>query len=1169
MNGWTLENGSLRESIITNLDLDVVCLAETHLKEEKTVDCAGFKAFTNNRELTHKRAPKGSGGVAILVKENVLQQYHCNVIDNTIDGILGLEMVNKFTLYKVIVYSCYLSPLNSVWGRDSDSFFNHLTAEIYKNYDADSIFVGGDFNARIGNEKDYVENVDGVNDRVELDSVKCGHGDAMLDFLKETKMMVLNGRMRAESNNFTSTSGKGRAVVDYVAIPHEDIVKMKEFKVILMADIMKTYRLQEMIGDRCKTPDHSILVVTTCSSYYREELENNLNAETYENSAANSKGQKQYDVKSIPESFMANQDWNDACQELIEELLLLTRNQNQIDLLYDKLCEQVGLEMEKHLNIRKTCYGKTRKQFKVSKPYWTAELTEMWKEMNKNEREYVKCKSPYKVVKNALKEKFTSSRRIFDKELRKSARQYNYTKLSDLENIASDNPNMFWNKIKNMGPRKSSKVPLTVKIDDQESSEINEVKQKWKDDFETLLNPKESTEFDNNAYEEAVRVKEALVAEMLNPQYESNAALNHEITVAEISKVIAGLKEKKATGPDSIANEIIKCEGFKNILWQLISFCFHNSIVPSIWKSANIKPIPKGASKDPYVPLNYRGISLISCVSKCFSIFVNNRLTKYCNEHELLAEEQNGFRTNRSCEDHIFVLNSIIENRLNEGKSTYCSFIDLEKAFDWVNRDLLLYRLMDIGIDGKLYFSIENMLNGTQSRVVLDNNVKTAWFNVASGVRQGDPLSPTLFSIFIDDLIKHLKTNCRLLQVGDCQINSLFYADDMVIMAESEKELQTLLDELNSWCHKWQVKINEEKSKIIHFRKVRAKCTEIEFKLNGSTIEKVKSYRYLGIYFDEHLKFDICIKTLAESAGRALGSIISKFKSLKNVGYKSYTKLYKCGVIPIMTYGSSVWGFKKACEIDYVHNRAMRYFLGTHKYTPILGMEGDMGWYKPCLERKIATLRLYNRICLMDDSRLTKCVFLNDVGKCKNNWASRVKLILDEVGYSNQFLLHQTVPLENVSSILKEKYEQDWKNEIIRLPKLRTFRLFKTTFGVESYVKHSLNRQSRSYMAQFRLGILPLNVEVGRYRSVPLEDRKCEFCLNDIEDETHFLMECNLYRSERKKLFEYVTQMSSHFENLTKDEKFLYLMQNNWKETAKFIQTSYDLRTREIYVKNN
>ena len=103
-------------------------------------------------------------------------------------------------------------------------------------------------------------------------------------------------------------------------------------------------------------------------------------------------------------------------------------------------------------------------------------------------------------------------------------------------------------------------------------------------------------------------------------------------------------------------------------------------------------------------------------------------------------------------------------------------------------------------------------------------------------------------------------------------------------------------------------------------------------------------------------------------------------------------------------------------------------------------------------------------------------------------------------------------------------------------------------------------------MAQFRLGILPINVEVGRYRNIPLEDRKCEFCVDDIEDETHFLMECNLYRSERKKLFEYVTQKRSHFENLTKDDKFLYLMQNNWKETAKFIQRCYDLRTREIYV---
>ena len=83
-----------------------------------------------------------------------------------------------------------------------------------------------------------------------------------------------------------------------------------------------------------------------------------------------------------------------------------------------------------------------------------------------------------------------------------------------------------------------------------------------------------------------------------------------------------------------------------------------------MWQKSIIKPIPKGSGKDPYVPLNYRGISLISCVSKVYSSLLNKRIVNFCNIRGIFPDEQNGFRSGRSCEDHIFSLSSIIKNRI-------------------------------------------------------------------------------------------------------------------------------------------------------------------------------------------------------------------------------------------------------------------------------------------------------------------------------------------------------------------------------------------------------------------------------------------------------------------------------------------------------------------------
>ena len=131
---------------------------------------------------------------------------------------------------------------------------------------------------------------------------------------------------------------------------------------------------------------------------------------------------------------------------------------------------------------------------------------------------------------------------------------------------------------------------------------------------------------------------------------------------------------------------------------------------------------------------------------------LNNRINSYTDMIGIMAEEQNGFRMGRSCEDHIFTVSTIIKNKLSSSKCTFTCFIDMQKAFDSVDRDLLFHKLISYNITGKIFWAIKSMYVNIQSCLQL-NEIFTDWFSVLNGVKQGDNLSPTLFALFINDLV--------------------------------------------------------------------------------------------------------------------------------------------------------------------------------------------------------------------------------------------------------------------------------------------------------------------------------------------------------------------------------------------------------------------------------
>ena len=320
--------------------------------------------------------------------------------------------------------------------------------------------------------------------------------------------------------------------------------------------------------------------------------------------------------------------------------------------------------------------------------------------------------------------------------------------------------------------------------------------------------------------------------------------LDRDFSLSEVRSVLSSMGAGKAAGWDTVPSEVFKHgpQCLLDLLLVLFNRVKNNGTIPSSWKRGRLVLIhKKGPTTDAF---NYRPLTILTSMSSIYTKLLNSRLTEVVEQHGLLGEIQHGFRKGRSTADCSFILNTILSKAVAHGDKTHLAFLDLQKAYDSVDRGVLWAKLKGLGFGGKFLSSIQSFYHGdfVTSSVC---GVSTKKVYLGRGVRQGCSLSPLLFALYISSMGHDLARAPQGVKLSNFRISALFFADDICLVSRTPEGLKELLALVNRHCRLLKMKLAVTKSKVLS-----ASTEDWELHEEGEvlgSLDKVLQFKYLGV----------------------------------------------------------------------------------------------------------------------------------------------------------------------------------------------------------------------------------------------------------------------------------------------------------------------------------
>ncbi|KAK3545223.1 hypothetical protein QTP70_002063 [Hemibagrus guttatus] len=410
----------------------------------------------------------------------------------------------------------------------------------------------------------------------------------------------------------------------------------------------------------------------------------------------------------------------------------------------------------------------------------------------------------------------------------------------------------FWQTVRHLRRGKQLSANTVYGGDGELLVSTGDIVGRWKEYFKDLLNPTDTP---------SVEEPEARDSEV-----------DSFITQAEVTEVVQQLLGGKAPGVDEIRPEYLKSLDVVGLSWftRLCNIAWRSGTVPLDWATGVVVPLFKKG--DRRVCSNYRGITLLSLPGKVYSRVLERRVRP------------------------------VLEGSWEFAQPVDMCFVDLEKAFDRVPCGILWEVLWEYGVRGPLLRAVRSLYNRSRSLVRIAS-CKSDLFPVHVGLRQGCPLSPVLFIVFMDRISRRSQ-GLEGVRFGDHRISSLIFADDVVLLASSGLDLQHALGRFAAECEAAGMRVSTSKSEAMVLNRKKVACT---LQVGGEVLPQVEEFKYLGVLFTSEGRMDREIDRWIGAAAAVMRSMHRSVVVKKELSRKAKLSIYQSIYALTLTYGHELW----------------------------------------------------------------------------------------------------------------------------------------------------------------------------------------------------------------------------------------------------------------------
>ena len=1114
------------EGVKTTVDSkkpDMVFLVETKRRCETTNIDINIPNYTLHEACRSDIAnDKDGGGIAVFTKVSdgiVFKRYTPDIPD-----LNAAFVANERVWVTVESQSCKTAVcglyMGCQFGDDRNADWNNT---IYQTLQHESftlrsqgyrvVFLG-DFNGHVGDNigEGIPGNTHGINP----------NGRRFLDFLKNTDTVHINGSViipgrwdtRRTSGLWTRQRGGHSSIIDYGVISAEHVDSVVDMKI-------------DDLGQFGTNSDHNWLFLNLSDKFVTQRRITNIN------------------LKKSHWNIKDDQDWSGYQNQVLNSINSL--NTNSPESLASSISSVILSALHTNIGLKSSEARKPKllppslvREFKLLRS-----LEKRWKTLNVasancNSEEVSKAESDFLEQKGRTHELF-HLHRISERP-------------SIIDQCSGNSTRALKNFWLHVSPKKkqNSEISATINptsgtvhcnLDSIRSDTEEHLLALYQGSLEKAPKPTSLSNSDHNYSsktpikppcappDHAYPIKTTQQLPHLNDsqQIDPDPAgwLNLDFSVSEVKRAVQSLNNGKAKGWDTIPNEALK--NLPDDMLSMVAVLFNkiksSGSLPNGWNRGRITLVHKYGLRE--ILGNYRPITVLISLSGLYSKVLNDRLTQVVEKHNLLGEIQNGFRKNRGGPDNSFILNTILWKAKSRKEKAHLAFLDISKAYDSVNREVLWGRLSSMGIKGEFLSSLKALYTGDCIDCMV-NGLLTRPIFLSRGLRQGCSLSPMLFALYISGVGSDITSSNVGFTIGSVMISGLLFADDIVLVSRSAKGLKSLLGIVKSGFDSLKLLISHDKSQIVSPEDIEWNLSQ-NFSQEARPLKQVALYKYLGnwtynsMYKTGAEKQKLCVKTAFKykcccmHVSRLGPDVVDVVNcTWRNVALPAI--LNGCDVIPFSE--------TNIIEIDRVQSQVAKFALGLPISAPNYCAQTELGWktFRQQLYEK--QLKFYFRVLYLEESRWVHQALLDHLS---GSWDSPYLVNISAIRSRLGIFSAPTLPMT-------------WKNFsndyfLASLNKLTSHNPVMEPMKGLARLPYVCESKWSAIIAQFRLGCEGLGAKqpLRGHRRRPF----CPLCPDQHENTgTHLLFDCSSLAALRAKTGISSFRNSCIMQGLTMEETY-------------------------------